>query len=62
VIAYRANLDVPKELVRYASRLLAAVRRARGTRKGTRAAPAAANTPPATPTPTTTAARSESAT
>jgi hypothetical protein len=37
VIAYRAMLDVPRELVRYVSRLLAAERRARGTRKGTRA-------------------------
>jgi len=36
VIAYRAMLDVPRELVRYLSRLLAAERRARGTRKGTR--------------------------
>src|SRR5205814_1371928 len=36
VIAYRATLDVPRELVRYLSRLLAAERRARGTRKGTR--------------------------
>jgi hypothetical protein len=37
VIAYRAMLDVPKELVRYLSRLLAAERRALGTRTGTRA-------------------------
>lgn len=37
VIAYRAMLDVPRELVRYLSRLLAAERRAVGTRKGTRA-------------------------
>jgi hypothetical protein len=37
VIAYRAMLDVPKELVRYVSRLLAAERRTRRTRKGTRA-------------------------
>jgi hypothetical protein len=37
VIAYRAMLDVPRELVRYLSRLLAAERRSRGTRKGTRA-------------------------
>jgi DDE superfamily endonuclease/Helix-turn-helix of DDE superfamily endonuclease len=36
VIAYRAILDVPRELVRYVSRLLAAERRSRGTRKGTR--------------------------
>jgi hypothetical protein len=37
VIAYRAILDVPRELVRYVPRLLAAERRARGTRTGTRA-------------------------
>jgi hypothetical protein len=37
VIAYRAMLDVPRELVRYVSRLLAAERRTRGTRNGTRA-------------------------
>ena len=37
MIAYRAILDVPRELVRYVSRLLAAERRARGTRRGTRA-------------------------
>jgi hypothetical protein len=37
VIAYRAMLDVPRELVRYLARLLAAERRAVGTRKGTRA-------------------------
>jgi hypothetical protein len=36
VIAYPAMLDVPVELVRYLSRLLAAERRARGTRNGTR--------------------------
>jgi hypothetical protein len=36
VIAYRAMLDVPKELARYLSALLAAERRRRGTRKGTR--------------------------
>ena len=36
MIGYRAMLDVPRELVRYLSRLLAAERRARGTRKGTR--------------------------
>jgi len=37
VIAYRAMLDVPRELVRFLARLLAAERRAIGTRKGTRA-------------------------
>lgn len=37
MIAYRAILDVPRELVRYVSRLLAAERRAIGTRKNTRA-------------------------
>jgi hypothetical protein len=37
VIAYRAMLDVPRELVRYLARLLAAERRAVGTRTGTRA-------------------------
>jgi len=37
VIAYCAILDVPRELVRYVSRLLAAERGARGTRAGTRA-------------------------
>ena len=36
VIAYRAMLDVPVELVRYVARLLAAERRARGTRKNSR--------------------------
>lgn len=36
MIAYRAMLDVPVELVRYLSRLLAAERRTRGTRHGTR--------------------------
>jgi hypothetical protein len=36
VIAYRAMLDVPRELVGYVSRLLAAHRRALGTRRGTR--------------------------
>jgi hypothetical protein len=36
VIAYRAMLDVPKELVRYLAGLLAAERRALGTRPGTR--------------------------
>jgi hypothetical protein len=37
VIAYGAMLDVPRELVGYVSRLLAAQRRVRGTRKKTRA-------------------------
>jgi hypothetical protein len=37
VITYRAMLDVPRELVHYLARLLAAERRARGTRKGSRA-------------------------
>jgi hypothetical protein len=37
VIAYGAMVDVPRELVRYLARLLAAERRARGTRKGARA-------------------------
>jgi hypothetical protein len=37
VIAYRAMLDVPRELIGYVSRLLATERRARGTRTGTRA-------------------------
>ena len=37
MVAYRAMLDVPRELVRYLARLLAAERRAVGTRKGTRA-------------------------
>jgi DDE superfamily endonuclease len=37
VIAYRAMLDVPRELVRHVSRLLAAERRARRTRKKSRA-------------------------
>ena len=36
MIAYRAMLDVPKELARYLSGLLAAERRRRGTRQGTR--------------------------
>jgi DDE superfamily endonuclease len=36
VITYRAILDVPVELVHYLSRLLAAERRRRGTRKGAR--------------------------
>ncbi len=37
MIAYRATLDVPRELVRYLARLLTAERRALGTRTGTRA-------------------------
>jgi hypothetical protein len=37
VITYPAMLDVPRELVRHLARLLAAERRALGTRKGTRA-------------------------
>jgi hypothetical protein len=37
VIAYRAVVDVPRELVGYVSRLLGAQRRRRGTRKKTRA-------------------------
>src|ERR1700737_4883953 len=37
VIGYRAMLDVPRELVDYVSRLLAAQRRARGTRRNSRA-------------------------
>ncbi|MGW3614863.1 MULTISPECIES: transposase family protein [unclassified Micromonospora] len=37
MIAYRAMLDVPRELVHYLAQLLAAERRARGTRTGTRA-------------------------
>jgi DDE superfamily endonuclease len=36
VIAYRAILDAPKELVQFVAKLLAAERRARKTRKGTR--------------------------
>jgi hypothetical protein len=36
VIAYRAMLDVPRELAQYVGRLLAAERRRRGTRKGAR--------------------------
>lgn len=39
MISYHAMLDVPRELVRYLSRLLAAERRARGTRRATRAGP-----------------------
>jgi hypothetical protein len=37
VIAYRATLDVPRELAQYVSRLLGRERRRRGTRKKTRA-------------------------
>jgi hypothetical protein len=37
VIAYRAMLDVPRELVREVTKLLRAERRARGTRTGSRA-------------------------
>lgn len=37
MIAYRAMLDVSRELVGHVSRLLAAERRARGTRRGSRA-------------------------
>ena len=37
MIAYSAMLDVPRELVRHLAGLLAAERRARGTRRGTRA-------------------------
>jgi hypothetical protein len=37
VIAYGAMLDVPRELVRYVSQLLSAQRRARGTRRRSRA-------------------------
>jgi hypothetical protein len=37
VIAYRAMLDVPRELVAYVARLLADERRVRGTRRGSRA-------------------------
>jgi hypothetical protein len=36
VLSYRVMLDVPRELVAYLSRLLAAHRREIGTRKGTR--------------------------
>ena len=36
MIAYRAMLDVPRELVRYLAGLLAAERRALGTRRRTR--------------------------
>lgn len=37
MIAYRAMLDVPRDLIRQVATLLRAERRARGTRKGTRA-------------------------
>jgi hypothetical protein len=37
VLAYRAMVDVPRELVQYVARLLHAERRSRGTRKKTRA-------------------------
>ena len=37
MIAYRAMLDVPRELVREVAKLLRAERRARGTRAGSRA-------------------------
>lgn len=37
MVAYPAMLDVPRELVAYVARLLAANRRVRGTRRGTRA-------------------------
>jgi hypothetical protein len=37
VIAYRATLDVPRELVQFVAKLLAAERRRRGTRRGSRA-------------------------
>jgi hypothetical protein len=37
VIAYRATLDVPREVVWFAARLLAAERRRRGTPRGSRA-------------------------
>jgi hypothetical protein len=37
VIAYRATLDVPRELVQFTAKLLAAERRRRGTPKGSRA-------------------------
>ena len=37
MIAYRAMVDVPRELVQYLARLLAAERCAKGTRRGTRA-------------------------
>ena len=37
MIAYRATLDVPRELVQFMAKLLAAERRRRGTPKGSRA-------------------------
>src|SRR5512135_652967 len=37
MIAYRALLDVPRDLVRFVSRLLAGEQRVRGTRRRTRA-------------------------
>ena len=37
MIAYRATLDVPRELVRFTAKLLAAERRRRGTPAGSRA-------------------------
>jgi len=37
VIAYRATLDVPRELVWFVAKLLAAERRRRGTPRGSRA-------------------------
>jgi hypothetical protein len=37
VIAYRATLDVSRELVQFVAKLLAAERRRRGTPKGSRA-------------------------
>jgi len=37
VIAYRATLDVPRELARFVAKLLAAERRRRGTPRGSRA-------------------------
>ena len=37
VIAYRATLDIPRELVQFVAKLLAAERRRRGTPKGSRA-------------------------
>jgi len=37
VIAYRATLDVPGELARFAAKLLAAERRRRGTPRSSRA-------------------------
>ena len=37
MITYRATLDVPRELVQFTARLLAAERRRRGTPRGSRA-------------------------